>query len=302
MFSSNDKLIDEVRKRLIAINKKKPIKNYPRNTLKYIEVKRLSTLMPRKSSEGNRGSIKRKSTINYLIEDKINLRLVPLIRSEKAIMKLEKVNNIKKRFKTEPYNMNSQRNIFDPKTPNKDYKSYLYMKTISNILTISNSFGKPRTNANKNLFLSPFDEGKKRKKVFKILVDFSKEIHSPKHKENILINNIFNIKSLSPFEKSKMKNNITINPYMQKELIKKFKIKKNILVKNKKDNNKDNDNNSKEKKKIKLLLKRLKNCNEVLKNKIQNKNKYLKPNCYYNKLHLIKMNDIFDKFSFNNID
>ncbi len=97
-----------------------------------------------------------------------------------------------------------------------------------------------------------------------------------------------------------MKNNITINPYMNKELLKKFKIKNNTINENEK--KKEKNNNSKEKYKIKLLLKRLKNNNEILKNKIGNKIKKLKANCYYNKLHLIKMNNIFDKFSFNNND
>ena len=92
MFSSNDKLIDEVRKRLVEFKRKNFYNYHKANGLNFLEAKRLSTLVSRRSSLSRRGSTKLKTKRN-LIEDKINLRLVPVIKSIKAIMSIRKDNN-----------------------------------------------------------------------------------------------------------------------------------------------------------------------------------------------------------------
>lgn len=311
MHSSNDKLIDEVKKRLLTIKKNKPISDFTESGVKYIEVRRLSTLLPRRISfESKRPSITRHSKINFLTEDKINLRLVPVIKSEKAIMRLKKEdNNNNKLFKTATNNINYSRNALFIKKPKKNnYNSNIFIKTFSNILSTSNSIGRMKTISKKHLFLSPFEEGKKRTKILKILVEFSKEIHSPKHKETYLINNNFNIRSFKNIKIDHMKRNLRDKFIFSKKVcLKKFKIKNSIFNENQKKKNNDISNTisksiKKENNKIKSLLKRLDDGNDILKNKMMNKNKKIKPNCYYNKLHLNKINDIIDKYSYNNID
>ena len=313
MYSSNDKLIDEVKQRLLSVNKNRPVSNYLEGGVRYVEVRRLSTLMQRKGSESKRTTIRKKTNINYLNEDKINLRLVPVMKSAKAIFRFTKNDDNKigcnhKVLKTEINDINNSKNklFFNI---SKKYKSNIYMRTISNILSTSNSFGKIKTFARKNIFFSPFQEGKKRNKIFRILVGFSKEIHSPKHNENNLINNIVNIKSFKTIKENEKIKNKKYQIFSQEFSTKRLRIKDSIKNENEKNNKKkmkkNNDNNNsknKEKHKGKYLLNRLNNENEIIKNKMKNKNKKIKANCYYNKLHLNKINDIIEKYSYNNID
>ena len=238
------------------------------------------------------------------------------MKSAKAIFRFTKNdenikfdNNNNKAFKTEINDINNSKNklFFNL---SKKYSSNIYMKTISNILSTSNSFGKIKKFSRKNIFFSPFQEGKKRNKIFKILVDFSKEIHSTKHKENNLINNIVNIKSFKTIKENEKIKNRKFEFFSQEFSLKRLRIKDSIKKENKKNNkkkikkNNDNnrDNNSKEKHKVRYLLNRLNNENEIIKNKMKNKNKKIKANCYYNKLHLNKINDIIEKYSYNNFD
>ena len=314
MYSSNDKLIDEVKQRLLSVKKNnRPTSNYLEGGVRYIEVRRLSTLIQRKGSESKRTTIRKKTNPNYLNEDKINLRLIPVMKSAKAIFRFtkndenNKIDNNKKTFKTEINdNNNSENKLFF--NLSKKYSSNIYMKTISNILSTSNSFGKIKAFSRKNIFFSPFQEGKKRNKIFKLLVDFSKEIHSTKHKENNLINNIVNIKSFKTIKENEKIKNRKFEIFSQEFSLKRLRIKDSIKNENKKNNkkkmkkNNDNNNNSKERHKVKYLLNRLNNENEIIKNKMKNKNKKIKANCYYNKLHLNKINDIIEKYSYNNFD
>ena len=304
MYSSTDKLIDVVKSRLSSKKKNRPINNHLDGQVRYIEVRRLSTLIPR------RGTVRRQTNTNHLTEDKINLRLVPVMKSEKAIMILKKDNNDNNKIaKTQTYNSNDSRNKFFLKKTNetKNFCSNIYMKTLSNILSTSHSLGKTRTISKKNIFLSPFEEGKKKSKIFKILVDFSREIHSPKHKETNLINKSINIRSLKNIKMNKSqrkKNDIFLS---EQFLSKKFKIKNNIFHENQKEQKVSNSNNKaskEEKNKIKYLIKRLDDSSEIIRNTLllKNKKRKIKPNCYYNKLHLNKLNDIIEKYSYNNMD
>ena len=92
-YSSNDKLIEEVRKRLLECKKKNYYNYYKANGINFQDLRRISTLAQRRSSIGRRSSIKLKANRNLLTEDKINLRLVPVIKSVKAIIRFRKDNN-----------------------------------------------------------------------------------------------------------------------------------------------------------------------------------------------------------------
>ena len=183
--------------------------------------------------------------------------------------------NRNKIIKTQSKNANDSRNKLFLKKPKngKNHSSNIYMKTFSNILSASNSFGKAKTISKKNLFLSPFEEGKKRTKIFKILVNFSKEIHSPKHKETNLINNIkircFNNRKINKNKGEKKDNDIFLS---QKFLLKKFRIKNNLFHESQNEKN-ESSCNKYENNKINCLLKRLDDSHEIIRNKIIIKNK-----------------------------
>lgn len=296
MYSSNDKLIDEIKKRLLTIRKNNPISFHRQSGVRYLEVRRISTLIPRKGSDSRKSSLLPK---NFLTEDKINLRLVPVIKSEKAIMKLSK-DNIRA-FKTEhnkdPY---YERNklVLKRSKKNNNNNSNLYIKTFSNILSNSNSIGKIKTITKKNLFLSPFQISKNRKKIFKNLVNFSKEIHSPQHKEKILLTMKDNpkIRSFKKISDNNLQKSQKI--FSPNLTLKKFKIKNNFMN----ETNDEKNNEKKDSNHINYLLKGLNNCNDIMRNIFNNKRKKLKPNCYYNKLHLNKIKSIIEKYSYNNIE
>jgi hypothetical protein len=302
IFSSNDKLIDEVRKRLLEGKKKNYYNYYKVNGINFQDTRRISTLAQRRSSISRRSSIKVKTSRNLLAEDKINLRLVPVIKSVKAIMRLRKDNNDNhKRYNTEANTQkNSSRYNFNTiKSKINSYSnsnSNVYMTTFSNGLSTSNSFGKTKIFKKRHLFLSPFQLGKNKKKMFKNLVDISKEMHSPKNKENNLVNNIFNISSLKRFNdiktnKDKKKENVRISERMLKL--------ENSFFHDQKEKMRYKSINKK--KKNRFLLEELSNGSQTLKRLMKNEKKR-RPNCYYNKLHLNKIHDIIEKYSYNNKD
>jgi hypothetical protein len=296
MYSSNDKLIDEIRKRLLTQRKNNPL-HFIQNGL---ETRRISTLMPRKGSESKRNTIRRQTNLNYLSEDKINLRLIPVIKSEKAIMIIKKDDNTI--FNTENNDINFTRNKIHFKKQKINSNSNLYIKTFSNIISSSNSLGKIKIFSKKKLFLSPFQYNNNKNKYFKNLVNFSKEIHSPKHKEKSLINNNFNIKSFNKINEKQIRKRNQKTIFTPKFTLKKFKIKNELLNENKNENKNEKNYENDDKTKVKFLIKGLNKEKEIIKNKMENKKKKIKPNCYYNKLHLNKINDIIEKYSYNNID
>ena len=309
MYSSNDKLIDEVKQRLLSF-KKKNYNNYNENGSNIIESRRISTLIPRRSSRSKRTTIKLKTNRNFLTEDKINLRLVPVIKSVKAIIRFRKdSNNNYKIYTTEDNDeLNCSRNKYNLKKPKVNSNSNIYITTFSNVLSTSNSFGKFRTVSKRQLFMSPFQVGKNKKKIFKNLVNLSKELHSPKNKEHNLIKNIFNISSFKRLNelqskknknKKKKKDNIGVSPI--KFTLKTIKNENSFFHDNQKEKINKNKNINK-KNKIKFLLQELNNGNETLKRIMKNNEKKIRPNCYYNKLHLNKIHDIIEKYSYNNKD
>ena len=296
MYSSNDKLIDEIRKRLLTIRKKNPLHNHKGNDG---EIRRLSTLMARRGSGSHRATIRRKTNLNYLSEDKINLRLVPIIKSEKAIMILKRDDN--KMFNTEinDNDTNFTRNPLNLKKPKINDNSNLYIKTFSNYISPSpsSSFGKINPFSRKKIFLSPFQFNKNKNKIFQNMVEFSKEIHSPKYNAKNLFNNYVNIKSFRKINEKHLGNK-TQNQKIMFNTLTTFKFKNKLLN----DDKNQKNNEQKAKYNIKSLIKVLNNDNVILKNKLEKKRKIIKPNCYYNKLHLNKIKDIIEKFSYNNID
>ena len=301
IFSSNDKLIDEVRKRLLEGKKKNYYNYYKVNGINFQDTRRISTLVQRRSSISRRSSIKVKTSRNLLAEDKINLRLVPLIKSVKAIMRLRKDNNDNhKRYNTEANTQkNSLRYNFNTKklkiNSYSNSNSNVYMTTFSNGLSTSNSFGKTKMFKKRHLFLSPFQLGKNKKKTFKNLVNISKEMHSPKNKENNLVNNIFNIRSLKRF------NNIKTNTDKKKQNVRISETLKfeNSFFHDQKEKMRYKSINKK--KKNRFFLEESNNCSQTLKILMKNEKKR-RPNCYYNKLHLNKIHDIIEKYSYNNKD
>ena len=294
MFSSNDKLIDEVRKRLVEFKRKNFYNYHKANGLNFLEAKRLSTLVSRRSSLSRRGSTKLKTKRN-LIEDKINLRLVPVIKSIKAIMSIRKDNNDNhKRYHTEG---NAHNNMKKSKINSySNSNSKLYITTYSNGPSISNSIGKTKMLKKRHLFLSPFQAGKNRSKMFKNLVNISKVLHSPKNKENNLVNNIFNVKSIKRFNNFETKNNKKDENVTTSEKI--FKLENSFFHDNKATIRFKTIN---KKKRNIFLLEESNNRSDTFKKLLKN-GKNRRANCYYNKLHLNRMHDIIEKYSYNNKD
>ena len=111
------------------------------------------------------------------------------------------------------------------------------------------------------------------------MVNLSKEIHSPKHSEKNLINYQLNVRTY----KKKNKNNINENfgLFPKNFHLKNFQLFNNDIKNiNTEENKKNNDINH---------LKKF-------------KWKRIKPNCYYNKLHLNKIKNIIDKYTFHQIE
>ena len=287
MFSSNDKLIEAVLKRLIK-KKKNNFYNDILNDQKItnnIKVRRLSTLLSRGSADKKRFSVAKSG-------NKMNLKIVPLIKRRNILLKMKNFNEMI--YNTESVEFNNyvkSDKIFirKPKINNLNINA---IKTFSNFVCTSDSFRKGKSNKKKHLFLSPYQVGLNKTKLFRNMVNLSKDIHSPKKREENLICKNFNIRSFSGKPgKNKDKDYFGIPKTFSE---KKYNIKRNIF-------NYSQKVKSESKKKGKYKYKEFKHRNEVIKNIIKDENKR-KANCYYNKLHLIKMNDIIDKYSYNNKD
>ena len=287
MFSSNDKLIEAVLKRLI---KKKKNNFYndilnDQKTTNNIKVRRLSTLLSRGSADKKRFSVTKSG-------NKMNLKIVPLIKRRNILLKMKNFNEMI--YNTESVEFNNyvkSDKIFirKPKINNLNINA---IKTFSNFVCTSDSFRKGKSNKKKHLFLSPYQVGLNKTKLFRNMVNLSKDIHSPKKRGENLIYKNFNIRSFSGKPgKNKDKDYFGIPKTFSE---KKYNIKRNIF-------NYSQKVKSESKKKGKYKYKGFKHRNEVIKNIIKDENKR-KANCYYNKLHLIKMNDIIDKYSYNNKD
>lgn len=287
MFSSNDKLIEAVLKRLV---KKKKNNFYDdiindQKTTNNIKVRRLSTLLSRGSADKKRFSVTKSG-------NKMNLKIVPLIKRRNILLKMKNFNEMI--FNTESvefknYVKNDKIIIKKPKINNLNINA---IKTFSNFVSTSDSFRKGKSNKKKHLFLSPYQVGLNKAKLFRNMINLSKDIHSPKKREeNFNIKN-FNIRSFSGKPgKNKNKDYFGIPKTFSE---KKINGKTNIF-------NYSQKVKSESKKKGKYKYKGFKHRNEIIKNIIKDENKR-KANCYYNKLHLIKMNDIIDKYSYNNKD
>lgn len=301
MYSSNDELIQEVKRRLLLMKKKK--NRVYQNPENYREVKILTTLMPRGNSESRRSSLL-KNTPNFMEENNLNLRIIPFIKTTKALIKRLKNNksNNTKIVKTEIYDTDHSRNTNIMHSKKKKIDSN------SNITSTSNSFGKCKIKSKKHLFLSPYKVMQNRTKLFKNMVNMSKELHSPIRRENDLNKENFRISSVPRRNTNrnnhiKNKQNEYFGIFPQMYTSDKLKIKKSILNEVQKERTKSiekaKENN---KKNVKFLYKRL-NCeNNIIKNIMKNSEHQRRPNCYFNKLHLSKMHQIMEKYSFNNIE
>ena len=308
MYSSNDKLIDEVRKRLLSIKKHNFNYHINQNSINYAETRRLSTLIPRRLSVNRRSTI-RKKTQTLINEEKLNLRLIPLIRTAKNLLKIWDLNE--KIVTTQPFDNNFSRNkklyLKKPKIES-NYNIYINMNTFSNNISTSNSLGKHRSHPNKKkLFLSPYQLGKNRKKLFKNLVSLSKDIHSPKKRENYIDKENFNLISYINLNENKKieKSNKEEIFGLSHQLLStnKFKIKKGILkdIHNLKTESLGKNKNILNK--IRFQNNGLKlGKNAFLRKIIHNKENKKRINCYYNKMHLNKIQNILEKYSYNNMD
>ena len=291
MLSSNDKLIEAVLKRLIK-KKKNNYDNIINNqkSTNNIKVRRLSTLLSRGSADKKRFSIVKKK--NFIEGNKMKLKIIPLIKRRNILLKLKNFNEMI--FNTESININNYEKS-DKLILRKSKINNLNINTFSNFICTSDSFRKIKSNKKKNLFLSPYQVGLNKTKLFKNMVNLSKDIHSPKKREeNFNIEN-FNISSFSSKNrKNKKKDIFGISKTFSE---KKLNIKSNIFNYSQKVFYSESRN----KRKTNYKYKGFSHQNEIIKNIIKDEKKR-KANCYYNKLHLIKMNDIIDKYSYNNKD
>lgn len=300
MYSSNDELIQEVKRRLMLMKKKK--NRVYQNPSNYREVKILTTLVPRGNSESRRSSLLKKAQ-NFMEENNLNLRLIPFIKTTKALIKRFKNNKSHntKIVNTEIYDTEYSRNTNIMHSKKKKIDSN------SNISSTSNSFGKCKIISKKHLFLSPYKVMQNRTKLFKNMVNMSKDLHSPIRRENDLNKENFKIRSVprrntdtnKPINNRK---NEYFGIFPQMFITEKLKIKKSFLNEVQKDKTKSIEKTKERKKNIKFMYKRL-NCeNNIIKNIIKNSEHQRRPNCYFNKLHLDKMNKIIEKYSFNNVE
>ena len=305
MFSSNDGLIEEVRQR-IKNNNNNNNNNNKNNNIDYIEVRRLTTLIPKNFNESRKPSLLKRN--QYYLEDdnnKINLRLIPLVRTSKNLFRLKNQNE--KIVKTQAYKVNFSRN-FKLKKPRFDSNSNLNtnINTFSNILSTSNLFERNKSSTKKQLYLSPYQIGKNKNRIFKNLINFSKEFHSPKKREIDIDKDNYNLISFIKINNNKHKNtrieNLGISPQIFFE--KKIKIKKRILSEVHNLKTEAIEQNKNKIGKIKKQYKKLILGNEIIKNIVKNKknDNQRRLNCYYNKLHLNKIHNILERFSYNSKD
>jgi hypothetical protein len=300
MYSSNEKLIDEVKKRLISIKKHNYRINLNQNSSNNVEARRLSTLAARKQSEIKRSAY-RKKTINILNDDKINLRLIPLVRTAQNLKKLKSLNE--RIINAEVYHSSYSRN-HKLKSKKAKIDPNSNMDTFSNILSTTHSFRKFKIKSKKHLFKSPYQVRLNKTRMLKKMVNISKELHSPKKRGHDIDKDNFNIISIrkpignKTCEINKKRHFFDIYPQMS--LTKKITIKKYILDRFQTEAN-ENEKRCVDKIGSKIYeIKRL-NLKKISdKNKKRKENKKL--NCYYNKLRLNKVNNIIEKFSYNNKD
>ena len=303
MYSSNEKLIDEVKKRLISIKKHNYRLHLTQNTSNNVESRRLSTLVPRRQSGIKRSSY-RKKTINILNDDKINLRLIPLVRTAKNLKKLRNLNE--KIVNSEAYHHTYSRNHkLNNKKAKIDPNSNTDTNNFSNILSTTHSFRKFKiVSNNKHLFKSPYQVRLNKTRMLKKMVDISKELHSPKKREHDIDKDNFNIISIRKAIGNKTceihKKRYFFDIYPQMNLKQKIKIRKYILSRL---HTETNENEKKCEDKIRDKIYQIKGLNlKKISDKNKKKNENKKLNCYYNKLRLNKVNNIIEKFSFNNKD
>jgi len=253
MDSPNNKLIEVLKKRLSVVNRNKYFftKDY-----KPLSVFKLKTSVDyRESKINNSKKVDRKY---FLLEDQINLKVVPLIKKNKCVFKYE--------------------NLMLMKSPEKKLKN-----------GVSTSFAliRSKTEKKKFLFKSPFKEGKKNKNKLKIMVDFSKKIHSPKFKESNINRDILKTFINNDRNFSERNHKIYLKTYGN-EKHNNIKIKLDDSVEKSKNNNLYDDSYKKE--------------NIFIRNIIKNKERNRRAKNYYNQMHVNKMNKIIEKFSFNNLD
>ena len=300
MYSSNDELIKEVKKRLLQMKKKK--NRVYQNPSNYREVKILTTLVPQGNSESRRTSLL-KNAQNFMEENNLNLRLIPFIKTTKALIK--RINNYNnnnndnshytKMINTEIFDTDHSRNTKIIHSKKKKIDSN------SNISSTSNSLGKYKIKSKKHLFLSPYKVMQSRTKLFKNMVNMSKELHSPIRRENDLNKKNFKISSVPRRNTNNHTKNEFYGIFPPMYITEKLKIKKSILNEVQKDKMKSIEKCKENKKNIPFLYKRL-NCeNNIIKNIIKNSKHQRRPNCYFNKLHLNKMHKIIEKYSFNKV-
>ena len=248
MYSSNDELIQEVKRRLMLMKKKK--NRVYQNPSNYREVKILTTLVPRGNSESRRSSLL-KNAQNFMEENNLNLRLIPFIKTTKALIKRIKNNKSHntKIVNTEIYDTEHSRNTNIMHSKKKKIDSN------SNISSTSNSFGKCKIISKKHLFLSPYKVMQNRTKLFKNMVNMSKDLHSPIRRENDLNKENFKIRSVprrntdtnKPINNRK---NEFFGIFPQMFITEKLKIKKSILNEVQKDKTKSIEKSKERKKNI----------------------------------------------------
>ena len=149
MAAVNHKLIEVMKKRLSIMNQHK---YYFSKDYQPISIFKLRNSRDYQDSKIDMS--KKHDRKYFLLQDQINLRIVPLIKKNKCVFKYE--------------------NLMLMKSPDKKSNK-----------GVSTSFGitPSKTYTKKILFKSPFQEGKKNKKNLQIMVDLSKEFRSPKYKE-----------------------------------------------------------------------------------------------------------------------
>ena len=132
----------------------------------------------------------------------------------------------------------------------------------------------------------------------------SKELHSPKKREHDIDKDNFNIITIRKHIENKTceinKKRYFFDIYPQMSITKKIKIKKYIL------NRFQTEANENEKRCVDRIGNKIYEIKGLNLKKISDKNKKRKENkklnCYYNKLRLNKVNNIIEKFSYNNKD
>lgn len=267
MNSQTNKLI-EVMKRRLTLKK--------RNTYRNNEP--ISIFRLRYSNQYQETNVKtpHKSKKKYfLTEDHINLKIMPLLKKKKCAFTYESLLKMKKEptkdtnISKSVNKLNNGRNNDSSANPSKSSKAL-----------------------KKFIFRSPFQENKNNSKRFKILVDISKEIHSPKEKENKLNKDLlrtFARNSKKEYFENK-KNLGYLKTYGNENHI--FNDIKINEKSNKLNNSKFFINN--------MILQNQENI--LLRNLIINKERNRRAKNYYNNIHVNKIDKIIEKYSFTNRD